>query len=194
MGSVRTNSVLYQARASIANRTFRSREITRAKLRGPPPASASPSLAALRRGWAQLIRRVFEVDPLVCPRCQGVMRVVAFITEPRVIRRFLDHLGASRSPRLSRVALRLWLPPRFPIPSDPPGGRGRYLHVPGRPEAASATDQPPEARLILLEDRPQTAPAPRHTSPWGNGAAAAPLRQGARARSCPLPHSLPPCC
>ena len=37
----------------------------------PPPASASPSLAALRRGWAQLIRRVYKIDPLACPRCQG---------------------------------------------------------------------------------------------------------------------------
>ena len=61
----------------------------------PPPACASASLAALRRGWAQLIRRVYEIDPLVCPRCRGVMRVVAFITESRVIRRILEHLGAS---------------------------------------------------------------------------------------------------
>ena len=61
----------------------------------PPRDSASPSLAALRRGWAQLIRRVYEIDPLVCPRCRGVMRVVAFITESRVIRRILEHLGAS---------------------------------------------------------------------------------------------------
>ncbi len=59
------------------------------------PACASPSLAALRRGWAQLLRRVYETDPLVCPHCQAVMRVVAFITEGRVIRRILDHLGAS---------------------------------------------------------------------------------------------------
>ncbi len=59
-----------------------------------PLAPVSPSLAALRRGWARLIRRVYEVDPLVFPRCRGVMRVVAFITEPRVIRRILDHLAA----------------------------------------------------------------------------------------------------
>jgi hypothetical protein len=38
---------------------------------------------------------VYEIDPLVCPRCRGVMRVVSFITEGHVIRRVLDHLGAS---------------------------------------------------------------------------------------------------
>ena len=70
----------------------------------PPPPSFSPSLAALRRGWAQLLRRVYETDPLVCPRCQGVMRVVSFITEGRVIRRILDHLGASaRGPAQDRA-------------------------------------------------------------------------------------------
>jgi hypothetical protein len=61
----------------------------------PPHAPTSPSLTALRRRWAQLIPRVYEIDPLVCPRCQGVMRVVSFMTEGRVIRRILDHLGAS---------------------------------------------------------------------------------------------------
>jgi hypothetical protein len=64
----------------------------------PPP----PERAALRRRWANLIRRVYEVDPLVCPRCGAEMRVIAFITEPRVIRRILDHIRkrdtASRSP------------------------------------------------------------------------------------------------
>ncbi len=51
-----------------------------------------PERAALRRRWANLIRRVYEVDPLVCPRCGGEMRVVSFITEPALIRRILDHL------------------------------------------------------------------------------------------------------
>jgi len=39
----------------------------------------------------QLLRH--EIDPLVCPRCRGVMRVVSFITQPRLIRRILDHLA-----------------------------------------------------------------------------------------------------
>lgn len=60
----------------------------------PPLARASPSSAALRRAWAELLRRVYEIDPLVCLRCQGVMRVVSFITEGHLIRRFLDRLGA----------------------------------------------------------------------------------------------------
>ena len=61
----------------------------------PPPALASPSLAAPRLGWAQLPRRVYETDPVVCPRCRGVMRVVFFVTERRFIRRILDPPGAS---------------------------------------------------------------------------------------------------
>ena len=54
--------------------------------------STPPERAALRRRWANLIRRVYEVDPLVCPRCGGEMRVVSFITEPSLIKRILDHL------------------------------------------------------------------------------------------------------
>jgi hypothetical protein len=51
-----------------------------------------PERAALRRRWANLIRRVYEVDPLVCPRCGAEMRVIGFITESSVIKRILGHL------------------------------------------------------------------------------------------------------
>jgi len=68
----------------------------------PQPVPTPTERAALRRRWANLIRRVYEVDPLVCPRCGAEMRVISFITEPRVIRRILDHIRkrdtASRSP------------------------------------------------------------------------------------------------
>jgi hypothetical protein len=64
--------------------------------------------AARRRSWAELIRRVHEVDPLICPKCGGEMRVVAFITEAPVIKRILDHLArrsrASRAPPSSPPA------------------------------------------------------------------------------------------
>ena len=40
---------------------------------------------------AELLRRIFEVDPLECPRCGQTMRIVAFITEPQVTDPILDH-------------------------------------------------------------------------------------------------------
>jgi len=39
------------------------------------------------QGWAEMIRKVCEVDPLVCSRCGGRMRVVAFLTEYAVVDR-----------------------------------------------------------------------------------------------------------
>ena len=56
------------------------------------PVPTPPQRAALRRRWANLIRRVYEADPLVCPRCGSEMRVVSFITDPRVVKRIVDHL------------------------------------------------------------------------------------------------------
>ena len=42
--------------------------------------------------WARLLRKVYEVDPLACPRCSATMRVIAVITAPAVIDRILRHL------------------------------------------------------------------------------------------------------
>jgi butyrate kinase len=39
-----------------------------------------------------MVKRVYEVDPLVCERCGGEMRVVAFIIDPQVVDRILRHL------------------------------------------------------------------------------------------------------
>ncbi len=36
----------------------------------------------LRRRWANLIRRVFKTDPLICKNCGGKMRIVSFIRPP----------------------------------------------------------------------------------------------------------------
>jgi len=33
------------------------------------------------KGWAAMIRKVYEVDPMICSKCGGRMKVVAFITE-----------------------------------------------------------------------------------------------------------------
>jgi hypothetical protein len=43
--------------------------------------------------WARLIRKVYEADPLQCPKYKGPMRVIALIEDPGVIRHILEHLG-----------------------------------------------------------------------------------------------------
>jgi len=44
------------------------------------------------KGWAEMIHKVYEIDPMVCPKCGGLMKVVAFITEYAVVDRIIDHL------------------------------------------------------------------------------------------------------
>jgi hypothetical protein len=74
-------------------------------------AAPPPDTAAARKRWADLLRRVYEVDPMVCPRCAGTMRVVGFITQPHVIRRILDHLRQAHKVRPRPP------PPHVPQPS-----------------------------------------------------------------------------
>jgi len=42
-----------------------------------------------------LIKAVYEVDPLKCPKCGATMKVVSFIerTQPTVIEKILRHCG-----------------------------------------------------------------------------------------------------
>jgi len=44
-----------------------------------------------RRGWAEMIRKIYEVDPLVCPQCGGQMKVIAFITDYAVVDRLINY-------------------------------------------------------------------------------------------------------
>ena len=43
--------------------------------------------------WRECIKRVWEVDPLRCPRCGTEMKIISFITEDDVVRHILEHLG-----------------------------------------------------------------------------------------------------
>jgi hypothetical protein len=51
-----------------------------------------------RIAWAKLMARVGEEFPLECPNCGGDIRLIAFITEPRPIRKILTHLGEPLEP------------------------------------------------------------------------------------------------
>ena len=49
--------------------------------------------ARAKAAWARLIRKVYEADPVECPKRKGPMRVIALIEEPEIIRRILEQLG-----------------------------------------------------------------------------------------------------
>ena len=52
-----------------------------------------------KRAWARLLAKVYEVDPMVCPKCGGDMKVIAIIEDPDELRRILRHLvKIGRSP------------------------------------------------------------------------------------------------
>jgi Putative transposase len=74
----------------------------RRKAQGEDPSSideySEVSASAATRAWARLIKQVYEVDPLVCPRCAGPMRIIAFIEQPAVIEKSLRHLALWPAP------------------------------------------------------------------------------------------------
>jgi len=43
--------------------------------------------------WRECIKKVWEVDPLKCPKCKGEMKIISFINEQSVIRQILEHLN-----------------------------------------------------------------------------------------------------
>ncbi len=43
----------------------------------------------LNRSWARLIQKIYEVDPLLCPRCGKKMKIIAFIEDYRWLKRYL---------------------------------------------------------------------------------------------------------
>ncbi len=87
-----------------------------------PPVS---SQNLRRKSWARLIQKIYEVDPLVCPKCLGTMRIISFIEDGQVIRAILEYLG-------------LWLARARPPPKihDPPV----CLHKAGRLSARFIAD------------------------------------------------------
>jgi len=68
----------------------------------PQTSDESPSLKARKKSWAILIQKVYEIDPMKCPRCGSEMKIIAFIMEWKVIVKILKHLDlwppAARAP------------------------------------------------------------------------------------------------
>lgn len=45
------------------------------------------------RGWAELLRRTFSIDVLKCEACGGRMKLLAMVTDPRSVERYLAKIG-----------------------------------------------------------------------------------------------------
>ena len=59
----------------------------------PAVISNEISSKELRQNWARLIQKVYEVDPLICPKCQGAMSIISFIEELDIIEKILRHIN-----------------------------------------------------------------------------------------------------
>ena len=62
-----------------------------------------------RMRWAQLSKRVFDINIERCPQCRAQMKLIAVIEEPAAIARILTHLGLAAQPPPRAPAVRAYL-------------------------------------------------------------------------------------
>jgi Putative transposase len=92
----RFHTVKYAGVLAPASR-WRSR-IAPAKSPAPPEAmvdheAQTPKRTGRYRPWAELLKRTFGLDVLECPTCHGRMKLLAMVTEPESVRRYLLRIG-----------------------------------------------------------------------------------------------------
>ncbi len=85
--SVRASPIIETASSKV--RTNRGKENRLSWTEVPPP----PISRELKRRWSHFIRKVYETDPLVCPKCSGKMKIISFIDQGAIIKKILQHLG-----------------------------------------------------------------------------------------------------
>ena len=82
----------------------------------PPAAFAAPAPPPPKRhrySWAHQLKRSLHADALVCPKCETLLRVLAFISVPAVVVRILDHLHLPSTP--PPLAPARWPEDEFPL-------------------------------------------------------------------------------
>ena len=50
------------------------------------------SRKAFRNNWARLIQKIYNVNPLLCAKCWGSMRIISLIDDAQIIKKILKHL------------------------------------------------------------------------------------------------------
>jgi hypothetical protein len=76
-----------------------------------------------------LIKKVYEADPLLCPRCSRPLKIVSLIDAPSIIERILRHL-------------KLWDRPERSPPAPPPRTLDYDLEITGWEDNAAPFDDP----------------------------------------------------
>ena len=57
-------------------------------------ADTLPQPKAKRISWARLLKRVFNIDVTICQKCQGEVRIIAAIEDPKVIKKIRNYSAA----------------------------------------------------------------------------------------------------
>ena len=86
-----------------------------------PPGTPSPPAKLSSKKWRDVIRQVWHTDPLICPKCQHPMRVIAVIVQRAVIEKSSATCTCRAAPR------------RWPRPAP------RRTRTPGRVSANHST-------------------------------------------------------
>lgn len=57
--------------------------------------------------WPRLIHKIFEDNPLTCPKCGKEMKIIAFITDYQEVKKILKHIGeeTQRAPPLPKATV-----------------------------------------------------------------------------------------
>jgi hypothetical protein len=50
------------------------------------------STKEFRQNWARLIQKIYHVNPLLCPKYLGSMRIISFIEDDQLVKKILQHL------------------------------------------------------------------------------------------------------
>ena len=58
----------------------------------PALIESGASSKEFRKNWARLIQKIYHVNPLVCSKCSGSMRIIAFIDDQQIVKKILQHL------------------------------------------------------------------------------------------------------
>ena len=81
----------------------------------PALIESEVSSKEFRKNWARLIQKIYNVNPLLFPKCSGSRRIIAFIEDQQIVKKILKHLG-------------LWDVKRKPPPRANPPEADRILH------------------------------------------------------------------